>query len=230
MRFSLYGVSLAGLALAACQSVTPGGQPQAGSGGLCDNPYVPAVEGATWTSTVHTPQGDSQQVDTITDVGTDAFLVETVTPEVQYVITWSCTPDGLLWLQTDGGMFSAVFQSEEASATWETVSASGVSLPKNIQPGDTWSSNEQLSVTDSSGTRPFDISVDFQAVGTESVTVPAGAFDAMHIDLAITFGGAATEVTLQISDWFAAGVGLVKSSAAADYGNFELVLESYQIP
>lgn len=227
------------MAISACQSALPTQQGQASnvapsaqapnvqsSGNLCDNPYVPAVEGATWTSNVHSELGDDTQIDTVTDAGSDAFLVETVVRDLDYVITWSCTPEGLLWLQTDGGMFSAIFQVEGTTSTWETVSYSGVSLPKNIQPGDAWSSFEQLNVTDSTGSRSYDIAIDFHAVGIESVTVPAGTFNALHIDLTMSWTSQYGEVSVPISDWFAAGVGLVKSSA----GSSLLELVSYSIP
>lgn len=246
MKHSLLTLGIAMIALASCQLAQSEQQTQASSapstqapnaqasGSLCDNPYMPAVEGATWTSNVHTEQGDTTQVDTITDAGSDAFLVETVTPNTDYVITWSCTAEGLLWLQTDGGMFSVVFQSEGLNQTWESVSFGGVTLPKDIQPGDTWSSAERLNVTDSTGTRPFDINIDFQAVGMESVTVPAGTFNALRIDLVMTFvttfSNSDLEMSYRISDWFAADVGLVKSSAQSDLGDYDLELESYAIP
>ena len=243
MKSSLLGMSLMVLALAACQSAQPEAQNQASpapsvvapnvqaTGSLCDNPYMPAVEGAAWTSNLHTQQGDVTQVDTITDAGSDAFLVETVRPNTDYVVTWYCTPEGLLWLQTDGGMFSGIFQTEGLTQTWETVSYDGVSLPKDIQPGDTWSSSQQLKATDSTGSRQFDINIDFQAVGMESVTVPAGTFNAMRIDIAMGFKYADIETSYQISDWFAPGVGMVKSSAQSDFGgDYDLALESFAIP
>jgi hypothetical protein len=239
------------VALAACQSAQPTQEPSEGqtqatgaapspqppsvqaSGDLCANPYIPAVEGATWSYTFHTDQGDNTQVDTVTDVGSDAFLVETTRSDgFNYVITWTCTPDGLLWLQTDGGMFSAVFQGGGLSESWETVSYSGVSIPKAGQAGDTWSSDQQISVTDSTGTRDFDIAMNFQAVGMETVTVPAGTFNAMRVDLTMawTSGGEGLDMTYLITDWFVENVGLVKTSAEADFGSYSLELVSYSIP
>lgn len=233
--------------LAACQSAqaqqqtqstgaAPSAQPPnvQASGDLCANPYVPAVEGATWSYTFHTTQGDNTQVDTVTDVGSDAFLVETTRSDgFNYVITWTCTPEGLLWLQTDGGMFSAIFQGGGLTQNWETVSYSGVSIPKNGQAGDTWSSDQQISVTDSTGTRNFDIAMNFQAVGLETVTVPAGTFNAMRVDLTMAWtsdDNNSLDMTYQITDWFVENVGLVKTEAQADFGSYSLELDSYSIP
>jgi hypothetical protein len=202
------------------------------SGDLCANPYMPAVEGATWSYTFHTSQGDNTQVDTVTDVGSDAFLVETTRSDgFNYVITWTCTPEGLLWLQTDGGMFSGIFQGGGLSQSWETVSYSGVSIPKNGQAGDTWSSDQQISVSDSTGTRNFGIAMNFQAVGMESVTVPAGTFNAMRVDFTMAWtSDDNVNMTYLVTDWFVVDVGLVKTSAQADFGSYSLELTSYSIP
>jgi hypothetical protein len=202
------------------------------SGDLCDNQYMPAVEGATWSYNAHTDQGDTTQVDTITDVGTDGFLVETTRSDgFNYVITWTCTPEGLLWLQTDGGMFSGIFQGGGLSQSWETVSYSGISIPKNGQAGDTWSSDQQISVTDSTGTRNFGIAMNFQAVGMESVSVPAGTFNAMRVDFTMAWTSDDNiNMTYLVTDWFVENVGLVKTSAQADFGSYSLELTSYSIP
>ncbi|HSB90922.1 MAG TPA: hypothetical protein VLD63_12955 [Anaerolineales bacterium] len=196
--------------------------------GLCDNPYWPVVEGATWTSSYHTSQQDDTQVDTITDVGSDAFLIETTRSNADYVITWTCTPEGLLWLQTNGGMFSAVFPNQQ----WSTNSYTGVSIPKQINPGDTWSSSESLTATGSDGSMTFDIHLDFRAVGKESISVPAGTFDAMRLDIVMEFVGPGFDVTVDISDWAAENVGMVKSVAQSDTGglDWEMELVSYSIP
>jgi hypothetical protein len=214
-------------------SAAPSGQPPVvqASGDLCANPYIPAVEGATWSYTFHTDQGDNTQVDTVTDVGSDAFLVETTRSDgFNYVITWTCTPEGLLWLQTDGGMFSGIFQGGGLSQSWETVSYSGVSIPKDGQAGDSWSSDQQISVTDSTGTRNFGIAMNFQAVGKESVTVSAGTFAAMRVDFTMAWSGDGIEMTYLVTDWFVENVGLVKTTAQADFGSYSLELVSYSIP
>ena len=239
-------ITIFAMALSACQSAVPTQQGQASnvapsaqppvvqaSGDLCANPFWPVVEGANWTSNLHTDQGDMTQVDTITDVGSDAFLVDTTQGQsTNYIITWTCTPEGLLWLQTDGGQFAAVFPD----AQWATNSYSGVSIPKQIQPGDSWASSESLTATSSQGSFDFNVNIDFHAMGVESVTVPAGTFNAMRVDLVMVFSGQVSgqdfETTYNISDWVAEGVGLVRSVATSDVGgaDYSLELASYSIP
>jgi hypothetical protein len=74
--------------------------------------------------------------------------------------------------------------------------------------------------------------MNFQAIGMESVTVPAGTFNAMRVDftMAWTSGGEGLDMTYLITDWFVENVGLVKTSAGADFGGYSLELVSYSIP
>jgi hypothetical protein len=201
------------------------------SGNLCDNPYMPAVEGATWTYDLITDSGIVTQTDTVTDVGTDAFLVETQQPDLTWVITWHCSPEGLYWLQSDGGMFSAIFQGDAGTATIETLSNSGVSLPTNVQPGDNWTATEEIHVAGYGVDETFSLSAEVHAVGMELVTVPAGTFDALRIDYVISNTSQTLPVTIESSSWFAEGVGQVKNSNVANGSiNSGLELTAYSIP
>jgi hypothetical protein len=138
--------------------------------------------------------------------------------------------DGILWLQSNGGMFSAVTQY----ATWTTDSYSGVTIPKNIQTGDSWTSSQELTATDANGSSSsFTINIDYRAVGNESVTVPAGTFNAMRIDFVMTFLGSGDEDVFEFSDWFVENEGLVKTIAQQTAGgslSFTQELVSYSIP
>ena len=200
-----------------------------GATGTCANPYIPVLEGATWTSAVSFGPVSMTQVDTITDVGTDAFLVETKAGDTSVLVTWTCTPGGVLWLQSNGGMFSAVSQD----LTWSTSSFSGVTIPAALQPGDTWSSSQEMVATGAGGSQSFTINIDYRAVGAESVTVPAGTFDAMRIDFVMRFAGPDTESAFEFSDWFVKDLGLVMSTAQQTTGgslDFRQELLDYSIP
>ena len=204
---------------------------QSGSGDLCSNPYIPSVEGATWTYTLHTDSGDITQVDTVTDVGDGAFLVETVQPDLSYVITWHCTAEGLLWLQSDGGIFSAVFQTASGTSTVETLSYSGISLPRTVQPGDTWTASEQIHVSGNGVDETFNLTAELRAVGVESITVPAGTFDALRIDLVLSNDSETMSVVVEESDWYVAGIGHIKSTGLINSSiSYDLELVSYSIP
>jgi hypothetical protein len=233
-------VTILCLLLAACQSAQPSQQPQVqssevapsaqapsnqGSANLCDNPYLPVVEGATWSYNLTTSSGSKISTDTITDVGNDAFLVETNQASLNFVVTWSCTPEGLNWLQSDGGMFSAVFQS---GGTVETLSSSGVFLPANVQPGDTWTTTEEIHVVGLGLDETFTVTAAFNAVGMETVTVPAGTFNALRIDITMSNSSQTLPVTLEGSSWVVEGIGQVKN--VANNPSFDLEMTSFSIP
>jgi hypothetical protein len=233
------------LTISACQSAQQPSQQQAqasgaapsaqapnvqSSGGLCDNPYIPVVEGATATYNLTTDKGTVTETDTITDVGTDAFLVETTQPDSNYVITWHCTPEGLYWLQSDGGTFAAVFQGDVGSQQWEVTSFDGITLPTDIQPGDTWTQSEEISIS-GTGATTYNIDLDFTAVGMESVTVTAGTFNAMRIDVIMVGATPQVSMTFTFSVWYAPGVGQVQLIGQNDIGQiWSLELVSYSIP
>jgi hypothetical protein len=241
------------IAAAACQSSSQSnGQsatdtPQAQSTsaplatGACANPYVPVVEGATWTYSGNTDvAGDFTRTVTITDVGTDAFLVEWVSDPLSGVTTWTCTPDGLIEDQSNGGVFSAVLTGPDATVNVQNLSNTGFTIAADPQPGDSWTQVSEISALSSEGFG-FDgtLTVEFTAVGMEAVSVPAGSFNALRVDVhaEATYqalgSSLVSTLTWDGSDWFAPGVGRVQSVGAMSEPSaftYELNLESYSIP
>ncbi len=78
-----------------------------------------------------------------------------------------------------------------------------------------------------------------QAIGVESVTVPAGAFDAIKIECLTTItitlemqAGNPTQVAIEtnIVNWYASGVGLVKTTSTGSGLDSVIELVSYSIP
>jgi hypothetical protein len=131
-------------------------------------------------------------------------------------------------------------------AEFETSNVQGVTLPAIVAPGDKWSFNLDMRGTgqvsgvtaETTGHAVYN----FTAANSESVTVPAGTFDAMRIegdltlDITATVSGTAFpfKVTMHTTSWFAPGVGLVRTNTAADVigmpVNDTLELQSYHIP
>jgi hypothetical protein len=84
--------------------------------------------------------------------------------------------------------------------------------------------------------------MNFRAVGTESVTVPAGTFEALKIETNVTlnisasFAGITLPVTFsgEYTYWFAQDVGWVKATGAGNVlGNSfteTIELQSYNVP
>ena len=90
----------------------------------------------------------------------------------------------------------------------KTTSNEGVTLPGDIQSGDHWSQTLGVEVSADNLTMDFTIENSFKAAGYEVVSVPAGTFDALKVEMeSTTNGGNPITQTL----WYVQDVGLVKS-------------------
>ncbi|MGE5250835.1 MAG: hypothetical protein ACM3QS_11555 [Bacteroidota bacterium] len=227
-------------------TTTPEASPTAESRGACDNALFPAVKGATWTySGTGGPSRAYSYTDTVTDVRADGF---TVTSKFDDNLTrtqeWACKPEGLVALQLPGG--AAAITTKQFQANFETSNVQGVTIPASVDPGDKWSFSLTIKGTQEVGgvkaETSGDAAYDFTAVGTESVTVPAGTFDAMKVDGVLTLNLTATvsglsipvKVTINTTSWFAPGVGMVKTVSNGNVAgtdlNDTLELQTYNIP
>lgn len=228
------------------QTATPEASATPESRGGCDNPLFPVVNGATWSySGTGGPAGDYSYTDTITDVRAEGF---TITSKFDDDLTrtqeWACKPEGLVALQLPGG--AAAITTRQFQATFETSNVQGVTIPASVDPGDKWSFSLTIKGTQEvSGVKAEtsgDAAYDFAAVGTETVTVPAGTFDAMKVDGVLTLNLTAlvsalsipVQITMKTTSWFAPGVGMVKTvsngSVAGTAINDTLELQAYNIP
>ncbi|MGE5248627.1 MAG: hypothetical protein ACM3QS_00300 [Bacteroidota bacterium] len=214
--------------------------------GACANPLFPVVKGATWTySGSGGPSGAYSYTDTITDVRSDGFSISSkFSDNLTRTQEWACKPEGLVALQLPGA--AATLTTEKFKANFETSNIQGVTIPARVSPGDKWSFNLDIKgkldisgvTADTTGTASYN----FTAANTESVTVPAGTFDAMKIDGVLTLDITASvsglsvplKITMNSTSWFAPGVGMVKTLSSGDLAgtpmNDTLELQSYNIP
>ncbi|MFZ1042577.1 MAG: hypothetical protein WCA79_20805 [Anaerolineales bacterium] len=216
---------------------------QAGSlaTGGCANDYLPVKPGAAWTYAGQSATGNFTRVSTITSVETDSFEREIATTlrngtQRTYTDSWKCTPDGLVLL---GGPLATTFQSVYGNATMKTLSTTGVTLPTHINAGDSWTQDAQLAFTSTQVSVNITLTYNFKAIGLESVTVPAGTFNAMKIQIDVTSQATTATRTNNIAvdgfEWFVPGVGTVKSSVGVKvngtaYPGTEDQMQSYNIP
>jgi len=253
---TLIGLTLM-LILQACNLSTPGGEtpvpiPTATTTqvqetqGLCANPLFPVKLGATWTySGTGSTAGDYSFTDTITDVREDGFTLTSQFDDLTRTQEWACKPEGLAALTFGGGAAGGIF-ANGIQMDLNTSNVQGVNLPKTVNAGDQWpysldfEGDMQLSGTQANaqGTATFT----FTAIGQESVTVPAGTFDAMKIhadmvlDMQLSLSGITTPVTFASPTdlWFASGVGWVKATSTGELMgssfNETIELQSYNIP
>jgi len=221
-------------------------QPQNVDQGLCSNPLYPVKSGATWTyKSAGSLSGDFSFTDTITALREDGFTLTSQINEVNLTQEWVCKPDGLASLTFGGGPAGGISTSG-VKMDLTTSNVQGVILPKTVSAGDQWpysldfEGDMQYGDTsvDTQGTASFS----FNAIGEESVTVPAGTFTAMkiHVDLKldmdVTYSGftAPAVFTIPSDIWYVPDVGWVKASSSGDIFGMAfdetIELQSYSIP
>jgi len=210
--------------------------------GACGNPYMPIVAGATWNYKLTGPVSDTF-THTILSVEDASF-----TEQDQFgtgVIRqgkWQCDNGNLIALNPSAGG-SASISTEGISVDFQTKDLSGITVPAEINPGDTWAQSLTLEGTQTVNNLSFPASNQFsstcKAIGVESVTVEAGTFDAMRVEcennMDITISLAEntpsnTVLTFTNIVWYAQNVGMVKTSTSGMGLDSTVELTSYNIP
>jgi len=208
----------------------------------CQNDLFPVRYGATWTYAGQFSKNAYTRVFTITKIGTDNFqgtmhitdgsgnvLVDTTD-------SWECTTGGLVEL---AGPLGATLQSAYEGASMKTLSTTGVTIPTQVKAGDTWGQVSQLEFTSAQQTNQSTLTYNSSAFGSEQVTVPAGTFNAMKVQVRAStqavLSGQSVAVTVSGFEWFAPGVGHVKSSETVyalglPFASEEGELQFYKIP
>jgi len=194
----------------------------------CANPYFPVVEGTTSTWRVSSSAGETVQTATIKDVAAQGFSVEKIGElpsgrEYTLVEKWSCVPAGLVQYPT--GELVAVATGLNGEVTASVGENEGATLPRDIQPGDTWHQTFNGDVSGPDSTTNWTVNYDFAAVGLEEVTLPAGTFTAMKLTNHISWPNSGIP-EMEMTYWFAEGEGLVKTVFSMDgeaLGTSELV-------
>lgn len=221
------------------------GMPVAGKG-LCANAYYPVREGATWSyKSTGGPTGEYSFTDTISSVRDDGFTLSTQFGNLTRTQEWSCTPEGLVALQL-GGAPAATLNAQNMQLNLDVKNVSGVTFPSEISAGDQWQHNldfeGKMAVAGQEGAATGNAQTSFTAGGNESVTVPAGTFDALKIQIDTTLNinvsvqGVSVPVSFSGSYnyWFVQGLGWVKASGSgsmADSSFSETIeLQSYSVP
>lgn len=215
----------------------PGGLPPAGS---CENELLPVAQGAAWNYySAGGPNGDFFYTDTITETTSTDFTLSSQFPTLTLTQKWLCTEDGLLALQLGGGTTASV-SMQNMIADFKTKEVSGVNLPRTIPPGMQW--DYTLVIEDAAANSPGTFHITMQQMGSESITVPAGVFEAIKLQatfdaqINVEFQGSLFLYTVNGSSihWYAPGVGLIKSIENIEFSGTPFTstteLQSYSIP
>ena len=227
-------------------ATSEGGSTPAARAGLCANAYYPVREGSTWSyKSTGDPTGEYSFTDTITSVGADGFTLSSQFGDLTRTQKWACKPEGLVALQL-GGTSAATLNSANMQLNLEVKNVGGVTYPSEINVGDQWQHNldfeGKMTVANQEGSATGNAQTNFNALGNDSVTVPAGTFDALKIQidttLNINVSVQAVSVPVTFSGsytyWFVKDVGWVKASGTGSVSGTSfsetIELQSYNIP
>ncbi len=200
--------------------------------GACDNPFFPAVEGRVLTYRNNVPgMGASEFSHTFSDVTANSFNLNIGVGDGESVVQkWTCSADGLLSPEM------AQMPGMAEGMTFNYIEASGATLPAagQMTAGHEWTTHYVVEVAMpdlGQGAMSMSETVDLvnTVAGEESVTVPAGTFDAVRVDtagtIAVSIAGApASNIEMSMASWYAEGVGLVRQEIGGMLGGEDTIV------
>lgn len=221
----------------------------AGVPDACGNLYYPVKNKANYSYTSSdSPAGAFSFRNVISEASAAGFTVTTKYRKITVTQTWACKPEGVT--ATGPGFTDAA--STLAFDRFTNLTSSnitGVNLPANLAPGMEWKYAADLQGTEKvaegqpAGTVSGHTDISYKALQMENVTVPAGAFDAIAIEVATSSvftitspTGETQKITIEsvYTYWYAQGVGWIKSNGSGTLNGQEyyetIVLDSYKVP
>ena len=216
----------------AAPSAAPSAAPAAGP---CAHLYYPVKPGASWQYQLSGASSGTftRSIVSLNENGfedQDIFSAGTTRRG-----SWACQQGSLISLTPSGGASVSVADEQ---ATFVVESNSGVTLPADLKPGAAWTQNLVYTGQHNIGGANVDsrtvMEMSCKAIGVETVSVPAGGFDALRVDCStrfeISFSGTTVSINDTSSAWYAPGVGEIKARSSSEMGSSEFVLLSYSIP
>jgi hypothetical protein len=215
--------------------------------GTCANPLYPVIQGATWTyASTGSPAGPFLFIDTIAATHADGFTLASQFKDLTRTQEWACRSEGLLALQLGGGSTASI-SAQGLTAQFEASNATGISLPVDVQNTQQWAYDLNMKGTiampdNQASQADGNVSSTFQVLGTESISIPAGTFDTIKIQvdseytLNTSFQGFPMPLNFSSTAimWYAPYVGWVKSIENSDFGgslySSTIELQSYSFP
>lgn len=216
----------------------------------CSVTYMPVAEGASWN---YLGSGETGPFSwsVVTSAVTDTSFTVTQTHDsdgAPLIVTqhWVCSEEGVTALEYGSGADASLTYTG-LNATLETLQTTGITLPRNIQPGDSWQQTFQIQGTVTTAELVSEVSGNvtqsYQAISLESVSGPAGSFEALKVEVVTSFDLQMSVMGISVpfslvsnnTTWLAPNVGWVKSTGSATVDGSTgletmIDLQSYNIP
>jgi hypothetical protein len=225
-------------------TATPTESTSGPTSGACTNAYYPIVDGAEWqyAGTSSLASGFSF-TRTYADIRSDGFTDQDEWDSgLIRTGEWGCDKGNIQGLTLGAGAGSV--STGNMNFVADSTKSEGVTIPATMSEGDTWTQTLSVqgmmtmadgNVADASG----DASRNCMAQGSESVTVPAGTFDAMRVECQVEMTITVTMSGLNVPPialdststvWYAPNIGVVRSTDVGSMGSETHELQSYSIP
>lgn len=198
----------------------------------CGNPYYPFKPGMAIT--YHETAGNSDYtIRTVSVAGTTATIRAELADGSTADMTADCA-SGSVEMKGSSGL-SAAMQGTTFKTT--VVSSTGMYMPANVKAGSTWNNSEtmRMDLTGGSaaslGSITLTTTEQSRAIGEESVTVPAGTFTAMKVEIKRTSTtvakmGKIPPSTQTSTEWWVKGIGMVKTVTVSPEGTSTIEAKS----
>ena len=190
---------------------------------LCDNLYFPNKVGDTWEYAGNTSAtGSYTRTDTVSNSGDTAFSVESSVSGVSYPVEYTCTEAGLVAANPIQQYLGAILTSLNGQIELNLVSNSGISLPNQVNPGDSWQQIVEWEGSAQGISTNGQLVLDYSAAGYETVTVPSGTYEALRVNTSIRIEISNFRIqygTYNITSWMAPNVGMIKSQGTSNVPN-----------
>jgi hypothetical protein len=216
-------------------------------GDPCANEYFPVKEKAKYIyNSTGSPSGPYTFTRKITNVRADGFTIDTKFKDQDVLQEWSCKPEGLVPTQLGAADATSILAFERFTDL-TAANVTGFVMPPGITSGAEWNYTLDIQGKENvkegtPATMTGRVSINYIAGKKETVTVPAGTFEAVAIEVntVIDFNVVAGANTTKLSVdstytvWYAPGVGWVKANGYGKLGGQDYVetieLQSYTIP
>jgi hypothetical protein len=192
---------------------------------LCENLYFPNTPGDTWEYAGNTSAtGAYTRTDSITNLGVDSLTVQSTVSGSSYNVDYSCTPAGLIAVNPIQQYLGPVLDALNGQVSLNLTSNSGITLPKSINPGDSWQQIIEWEGAAQGMSTNGRLVIDYTAAGYESVSVPSGTYDALKVNTSIRIEISNFRIeygTYEITSWMAPNVGIIKSQGSSNVPNVQ---------
>ncbi len=227
---------------AAEKAAVPAEKPSTATADVCGNPYYPFKPGLTIAYSV-TPfiktAGDADYtIRTVSVTGTVAAIRAEMAGGINADMEADCSSGSVAMK----GTFDVGAAAQGMKFKTTVISSSGTFMPAKVAAGTTWKNTQKVSMEATSGPTagmgPVSVTTteESRVVGEESVTVPAGTYQAVKVELTRT---TATELSgpppgvklppgmklpetpptvTTSTEWWVKGIGMVKTVTVSNSG------------